>query len=362
MSGNHLKQYVILILTLVISFLMVQKLKGTGERISFSPTPAIPLTSIDPYANLVENINYISASYYMTTIDPSASYSIGYNLGQQLLSMNGDQNEAVILDYGDPKYQSPNYGTSLYNDTGFTPLNDIMVSVEQVALGFFVGTGSDNTDHLTIIVGTNNHGPYITYAHGQQWAIMVNGLVSYAIGVTQGMVSVYGGSDLELNYNGPVITKNWVLGYNFYNTMLYNFGSAEGCPQVRNGNQSGPCANGWYQEDVYQISSTNIQTYNGVHYFYYVRPLPEIYTLAEESAKQWYSVSGYAYSRYGTKLDFLGSLTEYAACKQKGTCITTANYNNPLIGDQQLYKWLNSSSDTAQTLQWSTDISWYPTS
>jgi hypothetical protein len=362
MSGDRLKLSRILILTLIISLLLIQEARGTSGGISSLPTPAIPLTSYYSYANLIENPNVISPSYYMTRVQTTDSYNLGINLGVQLLSMNGAQNEVVILDYGRPRFINSNYGTDL-NIGSFAGINDIAASVTQFAQGFY-NADIDKTDILTIVVGTNNK-PYvevIPYDHGHNWADMVHGLEVYAHSVLSDQVYILGGSDMEPTYSNVYTTERWVQGYNYNQYLLYNFGSADGCPLVRN-NQSMGCNNGWSQEDVYRISSNNF--YAGIQYN--VQPLPEIYLVAEVNgqsevnAKQWYSLSGYAYSAHnGIKLNIVGSLTQYGACIQVRTCDQPGTYNNPLIGAQQLYKWLNSSPDTAQVIIYSTDISWYP--
>ena len=105
----------------------------------------------------------------------------------------------------------------------------------------------------------------------------------------------------------------------------------------------------WYQENVYRVSSD----------YYNARPLPEIYAVDEANAKQWYSLSYYGkYGDHQASLDIRGTLTEYQACMQFDCYYNGYDglYNNPIVGSQQLYKWLHQDSGTSQSLYWNTDI------
>lgn len=83
-------------------------------------------------------------------------------------------------------------------------------------------------------------------------------------------------------------------------------------------------------------------------------PLPEIYTTSGSQAKQWKYLSLYAYTKHGSKMNVIGSLTQYLACN--GGC--TGTNNTASAGWSQLYDQLNSDSRITDTTLHSTDIDW----
>ena len=85
-------------------------------------------------------------------------------------------------------------------------------------------------------------------------------------------------------------------------------------------------------------------------------PLPEIYATSGANAKQWQKIKLYSVVTKNDPMVILGSLTQWNACQENGGCSGTDN--SPSEGWQQLYDQLNSDSRTAQSLSYSTDISW----
>jgi hypothetical protein len=192
---------------------------------------------------------------------------------------------------------------------------------------------------VRVAVGTSNYRGATTYAHGQAWAQMVNRLNAWSVasGISS-VVTARGASDMELDWNKPATTRAWVDGYAAAYTgssYLYNYGDAAGCPPY------GSCNNGWTQEDVWYVSWGAQPAY----------PFPEIYTVSGSTARQWYQMSLYGHLRHGQAIEILGSLTQWAAA---GYCCT----NPPEQGWTQLYDLLNADSRTAQSLPYSSDITW----
>lgn len=126
---------------------------------------------------------------------------------------------------------------------------------------------------------------------------------------------------------------------------LYDYGDAQGCPSYRT-TYNGYCDNGWYQDDIWYVSW-------GIGAS---KPLPLIYATNGIHAKQWYSLSAYAFDVYGTHMDIKGSVTEYQACLQNGNC--QGIDNTPEQGYTQLTQALNTDPDTAQKVLWATDMKW----
>ena len=216
-------------------------------------------------------------------------------------------------------------------------------------MGYYIGTGDDNLSFLTIAVGTSNFDGVVTYSHGAAWAQMVNNINSWII--NQGynwQVGAAGASNMEIGFNTPTVTRSWVNGYDSANNyVLYNFGDAQGCPTYRTYGANGYCDLNWYQEDIWFISWGSPPA----------RPLPLIYATGGANANQWYSLSAYSFDAHGSTMHIWGSVTQYQACLQRGGC--SGIDNTPEQGYIQLDNALNSDPDTAQWVNWSTDMKWY---
>jgi hypothetical protein len=86
--------------------------------------------------------------------------------------------------------------------------------------------------------------------------------------------------------------------------------------------------------------------------------VPEIYRTDGVNAEQWYLMSVYSYTNHsGTKIQFVGPMSQYQACQQRGGCSTIDN--TPEQAWWQLYNLLNNDWRTAgETLPYLTDIKW----
>ena len=181
---------------------------------------------------------------------------------------------------------------------------------------------------------------------------MVNRLNDWlvTVGFNDKMLIV-GGSDMELGFNSYFNTRDWVNGYDSVNKYsLYNFGDAQGCPtwRVSKDELCTSTASGdaytWYMSYVRQIAFGTGSNY----------PLPLIYNTLGTNAKQWYSLSAFSFDFYNGRMQILGAVTQWQACKTRSGC--GGMDNTPAQGWQQLYDELNKDPDTAQELPWSTDF------
>jgi hypothetical protein len=206
---------------------------------------------------------YPTTSWYMETVNTELLYDLGCQLGYRDRDLSGQQDSVVILDFDHPTYATNEYGANLF---GFGPVSTdaVAAAVKFFGLGYYGCVYPDRASTLVIAVGTNNCNPTICpqgalseqyYAHGAAWAAMVNDIGSYF--VTNGyypQVRAYGASDMEVGWNDYYTTRQWVDGYESINNWpMFNFGDAQGCPQVRTG-QNSPCDNGWYQYTIWYIS------------------------------------------------------------------------------------------------------------
>jgi hypothetical protein len=296
-----------------------------------------------------------STSYYMITVDPEFTYSLGCELGTRDKNEPGAQDNVVVLDYSNPEYTvGTGFGATIF---GFGPvgLSKIRISAENFAKGYYNCTGSDNESNLVLGVGTNNKPTTLDTAekmteHGAVWARMVNTLNQTLLedNMLQ-QVQAYGANDIELGWNSPTNSIAWLTGYGcLAEAPMIHYGDAAGCPYEEvPGMECGTSAfPEWTQEDVWYVSWG----------FEPSLPLPLIYLTNGVHAKQWAYLSQYAVANHGTRMDFTGVFTQSQACEQWNTCNGTDN--TPSEAYWQLYEELNKYPETAQDLDWKTDIRW----
>lgn len=295
------------------------------------------------------NLMY-STSYYMITIDPEFSYDLGCEIGTRDANASGAQDSVVVLDFSYPVCNTDgSFGAELFG-FGPVPLSEIQTAAQNLALGYYQCSVSDTESNLVIGVGTNNRPMSCETSqeitdHGTAWAGMVNQVNQWAIGQgIFGQVQAYGANDIEIGWNTPTLSRDWIAGYEEVNDYpLIHFGDAAGCPYEDNPDWM--CGGAWTQEDVWYVSwgaSASL-------------PLPLIYLTNGVHAQQWASLSQYGVENHGSRMDFTGVFTQSQACEQWGCSGTD---NTPEQAYRQLYDELNKSPETAQELNWSTDIRW----
>lgn len=149
---------------------------------------------------------------------------------------------------------------------------------------------------------------------------------------------------MELDWNSPSVTSQWVNGYLSLNSyLLYNYGDAAGCPNCGTSNYT------WSQYDVWYISWGGSMGE--------IAPLPLIYHNDGDHARQWASVALYSATNRNSQMNFAGVMTQSGACRQIG-CSPSLD-NTPEQGWTQLWIELRKDARTAlSSLPWATDIEW----
>ena len=322
---------------------------------SIPPTPTVtPVPTKPPPGG-----TYFSGhtfSFYVTFINTSWLYNMGCFLGTSDLNTPGPQDSLVLLDFGYPTYINGKYGANLLG-YGAVTTDQITSAALQFAWGYYVCTGSDYDLHLRVGIGTNNYPgddhSSVTFEHGAAWAKMINQMNDWLVAQNvSGQVDFAGANDIELSWNKPASSIQWLDGYNSVNQYdLINFGALPGCPYLASpGAQCGSYPNVWDKEEVWKVIYGSAPVY----------PLPEIYLINGVNAQQWYLMSQYSYEKHGYPVNFMGSLTTYSACKQKGGCsgVGWGIDNKPDAGWNQLYQLLNSNPNTKQALHFASDMCW----
>lgn len=281
-----------------------------------------------------------TTSRYMSTVDQAQLQQLGCDQGAAA------EDGVIVLNFGQPWYNGSTYGTNLFDGNAtFVSIAQIEAAVKKFADGYW--NCSPNGPYIRLVIGTSNYHGSTTYGHGQAWAEMVNRIQAYIETPTSyaSQIGAGAGNDIELNWNSPSATRNWVNGYTSAGSYpYYNYGACEGCPTATNPGWIPD--NGWSLEDVWFVSWGAAPA----------NPLPEIYANSGVNAEQWQYVSLYAYNNHGARINVKGSMTQYQACQDLGC--SSAEDNTPSQGWTQLSNALNADSRTAQSVVWSTDITW----
>lgn|GEM_PF-554044 len=311
----------------------------TSTPTATSTSTATPVPNVPPA---------YSTSYYMRTINTQSLYNIGCDKGKQDQKLAGVQDMVVVLDFGQPTNDSSRVGADLFG-LGPATTAQIASAVEQFGVGYLACSGSDQDSHLRIGIGTSNYGSDVNFTTGIGWGKMVNNVNTWF--KTQGYfsrVDAVGASDVELSWNLPDTTLDWLDGYNSVSSyFFYNYGDAAGCPTRAFPNWT--CNNSWTQEYVWYVSFGSGTSY----------PLPLIYATDGGNAQQWALLSLYAYKNHGARMDIKGAFTQWQACQQFPDGCGSGLDNTPAQGWQQLFDELKRDAHTAQALAWSTDIKWW---
>jgi hypothetical protein len=164
-----------------------------------------------------------------------------------------------------------------------------------------------------VAIGTSNSGgatPFNGYEGGVAWAQ----IVEQARAAADPRVLVSGANDLEPSWGPVAQARAWVSGFIATSgRRLWNFGSADGCPQSVGALR---CNNGWTIDDVLWVStqaSPNIVV------------VPQIHTRSGSQARQWAVIAARGLE-LGAPLRIAGVGAQPSACLQvRGGCPTTGN-------------------------------------
>jgi len=190
-----------------------------------------------------------------------------------------------------------------------------LISPEQIVAttsAWATGLAECGSGPWEVSIGTSNSGGVTAY-NGYLGGIVWAKIVSAAQAASDPRTVVSGSVDLEPGWGPPGQARAWVDGYvRTTNARLWNFGSADGCPQSISGDLT--CNNGWTIDDVLWVSA---------HAGPNIYAMPQIHTKSGALSKQWAVLAARALEM---KMPLrLAALTvQTAACTQvKGGCPTT---------------------------------------
>jgi len=303
---------------------------------------------------------FSSISRYIRSFDYEMLYNAGCEQGNRDFNQPGVQDSIVFLHFGQPWEIGDSYGVRLNETYIEKTVAEIAEAVIEYARGYYMCTSSDYHSRVTIAVGLNNDSDnYTTANHGVAWGDMIDDInIELLSNPYYLQVSVAGASDMELGFNSPTTTREWVDGFTSSvlnpsfdpKYRLFNIADATGCEPYY-GDCGTPEFPEWEQEDVWYISYGCLSCH----------PLPMIYTQNWNQAEQWQHMSRYSFDTHGYKIIFAGVITQYEACLQREDEYCSGLGNRPDAGYKQLFTVLNQDPDLAQNLTsliWSTDIKW----
>lgn len=223
------------------------------------------------------------------------------------------------------------------NAVGSTGFGKTITSEQIVATtsAWAAGLAECGTGPWEVSLGTSNSGGvtrYNGYVGGRAWAR----LVDRARAESDPRTVVSGAVDLEPGWGPPGQARAWVDGYvRTTSSRLWNFGSADACPQSIG---KLTCGNGWTIDDVLWVSS---------HAGPSVVAMPQIHTKSGSQARQWAVLAARAIE-IGLPLRIAAITVQTAACSQvRGGCPTTGV--SAWDGWSQLRRALDANPNTVGT-------------
>ncbi|MEI6199849.1 MAG: hypothetical protein WCP83_07920 [Actinomycetota bacterium] len=189
------------------------------------------------------------------------------------------------------------------------------ITTEQIvatASAWATGLAECGTGQWEVSLGTSNSGGvtrYNGFLGGIAWAKVVAAAQAGADPRTV----VSGSVDLEPGWGPPGQARAWADGYvRTTNARLWNFGSADGCPQTISADLT--CNNGWTIDDVLWVSA---------HAGPNIYAMPQIHTKSGALSKQWAVLAARALEMK-MPLRIAALTVQTAACSQvRGGCPTT---------------------------------------
>lgn len=276
----------------------------------------------------------------MRSVDAQRTYQTGCKSGK------ANESGLVILAFGQPWLKNGAFGSLLLDGKStFVTTDEIQGAVKGFARGY--ADCSPANGYMRIAVGTSNYGPYILRDHGVRWARLINALNDWLNTDTaiNKKIDIAGGNDIELAWNTPTASRDWVDGYaSEAKYVYYNFGACDGCPYAKYPNATLP--RGWTMEGVWYVSFGSK----------FAEVVPEIYLTSGVNADQWQRVALYSMVSHNRPMTIAGVLSQWQACQTNGPCRGTDN--TPASAQKQMQDALNSDNRTARPLRWSSDITW----
>jgi hypothetical protein len=218
-----------------------------------------------------------TTAWYMYGTTSSAVNSAAKSDGCTFAANAPNNYNILMLDFGAARDVGSGWGTVDFSNTilsNGTILSALESASEGVHNCYTVGTNIityGNSNYNLSGSGMNYSDVYNAGYYQEQRA---SELASYEQSLGRIDQSAAAGSDMEPSWNGPVSTRQLILGANAQGFGRYfDYGSADGCPTS---GSSGSCNNGWAVSDLAYVSQSGVAS-----------SLPEIYPPLSTLAAQW---------------------------------------------------------------------------
>jgi hypothetical protein len=246
--------------------------------------------------------------FYISTTSTQTAYNAGKSDGEWD-DDNGAPNRIAYLDFGG---QDSNGSENTLTNAQPITYAQIEAVAENYAYGWYVGTGTDSTSELLVVIGTNNSLDDISVAGGQAWAGVVQAVEDSTYGEdVASQVLFLGGNDIEA-WEADTTADDvefWADGFDDSGLGYVDFGSADGCSETAYGSGAGlECStqtdtgtnDSFYQDDYWLLAWGNANAL----------VLPQIYSPG--NAEEWDEICLYGdVELSGGAIQFEGPLNEY---------------------------------------------------
>jgi hypothetical protein len=294
----------------------------------------------------------------MDTVADSTLYNIGCAQANRVDNDTDPNTGSVILTFGAPRTvdsETSSNGASMFSEVfaNWRSTTQIADAGRDYSRGFWQCLDeAPSSVQYTLALGVSNlfpsgwNGDRVA-EHGQAWGIMVANVRQYqSTNGYSAAILAAGAADIEPDYGGPTKTRKWVDAVDDVanSGLLWNFGSADGCPQFGQGGTA--CNNGWSQGDIRYVSWG---VSPGV-------PAPQIYLNNGGMAEQWVLISKWGVDNGGSAMVFRGPLSQNGACGQVG-CPSSSD-NTPTQAWEQMVNKMDARPATIVDMDYSLDIRW----
>ncbi len=358
----------------------------TEQRGPSEPIPSAPQISVEQRVFLPAVASTrppaVTASYYIegvTGLDVfrKLGCAAAYDEQQRALA-----DGVVILFFGQPVYKPPigadpgGYGTNPLGPVAYASIPQIRTAVQAWIDGYLNGYEDaffrcniplSGLPRRTLVIATTNEPMVVDRPlvadvelpdvgdpdptireHGVAWGQLINNLGTYiAQKNSTRYLTIGGGNDIELAWNGPVDARAWVEGFHALSTFpLYVAAACDGCPDSpKNAPASGNYSYGWTAQDIWTVVTFD-DTF----------VIPQIYLEDGTQARQWATLA--VVTRSFGLIRYRSALTQLQACIDRQDKTSCAGVKNtPSQGWLQLNHALKTQGLDSR-LPWLTDVRW----
>ncbi|UQX88031.1 hypothetical protein M6D93_17280 [Jatrophihabitans telluris] len=307
---------------------------GSGGAVAIHNNAGRAVQVVAVVVGYVLNADLPSASlsrYVRNIHGTPADVGTMYAEGKTDAQSNGSGDHVVVLDIGAQTNNAalPSPGVRLSATAIRLTYAQLVTALQGYLHGYHDGGGgAGGGGGATVAIAASSAGVYDPATMGTDWADqVVDPLAAYAGGLGAGL-TVVGANDIEAGFAmTEAAVETWISSYLAATTgQLVFLGSADACPTAAGSTgrscgtvpiaeplNNGPTTNTWTQEQYYRMAHGLSPAR--------ILALPQIYSQAQ--ADQWVDIDATKATSASDRIEFLGPLTEQAACAPAGSGCTS---------------------------------------